>query len=44
MEYTHEQAVADNVNVDFDTYRIRTEITEQGSTVEAGYTLTDGTG
>ena len=30
MEYTHEQAVADNVNVDFDTYRIRTEITEQG--------------
>ena len=37
MEYTHEQAVADNVNVDFDTYRIRTEITEQGSTVDAGY-------
>ena len=37
MEYNHEQAVADGVNVDFDTYRIRTEITEQGSTVEAGY-------
>ena len=37
MEYTHEQAVADNVNVDFDTYRIRTEITEQGATVDAGY-------
>ena len=37
MEYTHEQAVADGVNVDFDTYRIRTQITEQGSTVEAGY-------
>ncbi len=37
MEYTHEQAVADNVNVDFNTYRIRTKITEQGSTVEAGY-------
>ena len=37
MEYTHEQAVADNVNVDFDTYRIRTEITEQGSKVDAGY-------
>ena len=37
MEYSHEQAVADGVNVDFDTYRIRTEITEQGSTVEAGY-------
>ena len=30
------QAVADGVNVDFDVYRIRTEITEQGSTVEAG--------
>ena len=37
MEYTHEQAVADSVNVDFDTYRIRTAITEQGSTVDAGY-------
>ena len=37
MEYNHEQAVADSVNVDFDTYRIRTDITEHGSTVEAGY-------
>ena len=37
MEYNHEQAVADGVNVDFDTYRIRTEITEQGSTVEADF-------
>ena len=37
MEYNHEQAVTDGVNVDFDTYRIRTEITEQGSSVEAGY-------
>ena len=37
MEYSHEQAVADNVNVDFDIYRIRTAITEQGSTVDAGY-------
>ena len=37
MEYNHEQAVADGVNVDFDTYRIRTDITEQGSMVEAGY-------
>ena len=36
MEYSHEQAVADGVNVDFDIYRIRTEITEQGATVEAG--------
>ena len=37
MEYTHEQAVVDNVNVDFDIYRIRTAITEQGATVDAGY-------
>jgi type I restriction enzyme, R subunit len=36
MEYTHEQAVADQINVDFDVYRIKTKITEQGSTVEAG--------
>ena len=36
MEYGHEQAVADGVNVDFSVYRIRTQITEQGSTVEAG--------
>jgi type I restriction enzyme R subunit len=36
MEYNHEQAVADGVNVDFDVYRIRTQITEHGSTVEAG--------
>ena len=35
MEYGHEQAVADGVNVDFDVYRVRTRITEQGSTVEA---------
>ena len=37
MEYSREQAVADGVNVDFDTYRIRTQITEQGATVDAGY-------
>lgn len=37
MEYNHEQAVADGVNVDFDVYRIRTEITERGSRVDAGY-------
>ena len=33
--YTHEQAVADNVNVDFDVYRIRTQIGEEGSVIEA---------
>ena len=36
MEYNHEQAVADSVNVDFDVYRIKTEITERGATIEAG--------
>lgn len=35
-EYTYEQAVADGVNVDFDVYRIRTQITESGETIEAG--------
>ena len=35
-EYTYPQSVADGVNVDFDVYRIRTEITERGSTIEAG--------
>jgi type I restriction enzyme R subunit len=37
MEYPHEQAVADGVNVNYDVYRIRTQIGEAGSTVEAGY-------
>ncbi len=37
MEYGHEQAVADSVNVNYDVYRIKTEITEGGSEVEAGY-------
>jgi type I restriction enzyme R subunit len=36
MEYPHERAVADGVNVQFQNYRIRTKITEQGSTIEAG--------
>ncbi|MEV6064323.1 DEAD/DEAH box helicase family protein [Nocardia asteroides] len=34
-EYTYEQAVADGVNVEFDVYRIRTKISERGSTIEA---------
>ncbi|MDA8412635.1 MAG: DEAD/DEAH box helicase family protein, partial [Desulfobacteraceae bacterium] len=37
MEYPHEQAVADGVNVNYDVYRIRTRITQEGSTVEAGH-------
>lgn len=35
-EYTYPQSVADGVNVDFDIYRIKTEISEQGSVIEAG--------
>lgn len=35
-EYTYPQSVADRVNVDFDIYRIKTEISEQGATIEAG--------
>jgi type I restriction enzyme R subunit len=35
-EYTYPQSVADRVNVDFDLYRIRTEISEQGSMIDAG--------
>jgi len=37
MEYPHEQAVADGVNVNYDVYRIRTRISEAGAKVEAGY-------
>jgi type I restriction enzyme R subunit len=36
MEYPHERAVADGVNVQFFVYKIRTKITEQGATIEAG--------
>ena len=33
-EYGHEAAVADNVNVGFDVYTIRTQITEHGATLD----------
>jgi len=36
MQYGHKEAVADGVNVDFDVYRIRTKVTEQGATIVAG--------
>jgi len=36
-EYSYEKAVADGVNVPYEVYRIKTEITEKGSKVEAGY-------
>lgn len=34
-EYTHEQAVADGVNVGYDEYLIETRITKQGETIKA---------
>jgi len=39
MEYNHEMAVADGVNVNYDVYRIRTKISAAGSKVEAGYSV-----
>ncbi len=36
MEYGHERAVADGVNVGYDVYRIRTQVTEEGGQVEKG--------
>ena len=38
-EYPYERSVADNVNVGYDIYRIRTEISEHGGTVPAGYEI-----
>ncbi len=35
MQYGHDEAVTDGVNVDFDVYRIRTRITEGGATIVA---------
>jgi type I restriction enzyme, R subunit len=37
MEYNHERAVADGVNVGYDVYRIKTEIGERGGRVDAGF-------
>ena len=41
MEYTHEQAVADHVNVGFDVYRIKTEIGEKCETPLGKPTFTE---
>lgn len=37
MEYSHERAVADGVNVPYDAYKIETKIGTQGSKVDAGF-------
>ncbi|MEI6279134.1 MAG: type I restriction-modification enzyme R subunit C-terminal domain-containing protein [Verrucomicrobiae bacterium] len=36
-EYGHERAVADGVNVGYEVYRIKTEVTEKGGKVEKGF-------
>ncbi|MBR1980815.1 DEAD/DEAH box helicase family protein [Candidatus Proelusimicrobium excrementi] len=38
-EYPYERSVADNVNVGYDIFRVKTEISDKGSRVEAGYTI-----
>ncbi len=35
-EYNHERAVADGVNVGYDVYRIKTQVTQEGGKVEKG--------
>jgi type I restriction enzyme R subunit len=37
MEYGHERAVADGVNVGYEIYRIQTQITQSGSKIDAGF-------
>jgi type I restriction enzyme R subunit len=37
MEYNHERAVADGVNVGYEVYRIKTQVTDQGGKVEKGF-------
>ena len=39
MEYDHQQAVVDGVNVPYNVYRIETKITDEGSTIEAGMSV-----
>ena len=36
-EYPYERSVADGVNVGYEVFRIRTEISEEGGLIEAGY-------
>jgi type I restriction enzyme R subunit len=37
MEYSRQRAIADGINVDGSVFRIKTRITEQGSTIEKGW-------
>jgi len=37
QDYSHEKAVADNVNVGYDVYRIATQITQGGAKLQVRY-------
>ncbi|WNZ29989.1 MAG: DEAD/DEAH box helicase family protein [Candidatus Bathyarchaeota archaeon] len=37
MEYSHDRAVADGVNVGYEVYRINTKISQKGSKVKSGF-------
>lgn len=37
MEYGHERAVADGVNVGYEVYRIKTRVTESGGAIKKGF-------
>ena len=37
--YTHQRAVADRVNVGYHVYKIKTKITDEGSTIDSGETI-----
>src|SRR5258707_11923232 len=39
QEYGHERAVTDGVNVNYDVYQIKTEITDRGSRVDKGFLI-----
>jgi type I restriction enzyme R subunit len=38
-QYPFERSVADGVNVDFEVWRVRTEVSERGGTIPAGFTV-----
>ena len=35
MEYLHERAVADRVNVNYEVYRIKTKLADEGNTIKS---------
>jgi len=39
MEYSHAEAITDNINVDFNVYDIRTQISQDGSVIPKGHVV-----